>query len=435
MAVRPPFGRTAVAAVRPLIPIALVLVALGVAGCGSDRPSGSSAAAPSAIPGPPTPAPAFGLTWAQIEDVERPVDAFASEIPTAPTGPGTAGHPGHFPGQSILADVAARGDVLVAVGFTYVNGAWTADSWTSTDALHWSLAPVDTRPFSFATGVAVRPHGGFVAVGRTGSEPAAWTSPDGRVWNVADVQRFDSSSTRLAERVVTVLATGEGLIAGGSVGPELGDRRARLWRSVDGSAWTPVADEGGFAGAEVVALGWAPDRGYVALGRLGTGQRATGSVAWTSVDGTTWVRSSDAALAGGLVAAIVPRPDGGWLAVGSDADEREAVAWTSDDGLAWTRAPREASRLHQDEKIRMTDVISTPIGYVGIGNFVGVQFGEGTSWLSTDGVTWRKAPIQASLGQGEPGAVVAWHDDLVMVGSRGAPDNYIPTAWVSPTSP
>ena len=114
---------------------------------------------------------------------------------------------------------------------------------------------------------------------------------------------------------------------------------------------------------------------------------------------------------------------------------REAVAWSSADGVSWTRAPREESRLHEGEKIRMTDVIATAAGYVGIGNFVGVQYGEGTSWLSTDGLTWRKAPIQASLGQGEPGAVVAWRDGLVMVGSRGAPDNYIPTAWVSPTAP
>jgi hypothetical protein len=87
------------------------------------------------------------------------------------------------------------------------------------------------------------------------------------------------------------------------------------------------------------------------------------------------------------------------------------------------------------EKIRMTDVVLTDQGFVAIGNFVGVQFGEGTSWRSADGATWLQAPIQAALGQGEPEALVAWRDRLVVVGSRGAPDDYIPSAWISPNVP
>ncbi|HJP88479.1 MAG TPA: hypothetical protein VJ850_05530 [Candidatus Limnocylindrales bacterium] len=423
---RPPSGSGAAA----------TLIAVVIAACGtSSSPSSGGGSPRTTIAGPPTPAPAFGLTWAQIEDVERPTDAFASAIPTAPSGPGTAGHPGHFPGQSILADVAVAGDRLVAVGYTFIAGAWTADSWTSTNGNHWSLAPVDTRPGSFATSVTARRGGGFVAVGRVGSEPAAWRSDDGRSWAAAAVDGLDRDPGRLPERIETVLATADGLIAGGSQGPELGDRRARFWRSIDGATWTPLPDDAAFAGAEVISIASATDRGYVALGRVGTGQRATSSIAWTSADGMAWTRREDPALAGGLVAAIVAKEAGGWLAVGSDGDEREAVAWSSTDGVAWTRAPREDSRLHSGEKIRMTDVVATSEGYVGIGNFVGLQFGEGTSWVSLDGVTWRRAPAQASLGQGEPEAITAWRDRLVIVGSRGAPDNYIPSAWVGPTAP
>jgi hypothetical protein len=76
-----------------------------------------------------------------------------------------------------------------------------------------------------------------------------------------------------------------------------------------------------------------------------------------------------------------------------------------------------------------------PAGFVGIGNFVGVQFGDGTSWLSRDGRAWRQAPLQPALGQGEPEAMAAWRDRLVMVGSRGGPDNYMPSVWISPNAP
>lgn len=424
--------------VRSRIAARWLVIAVVVAACGSaERPAATTVFS---HPGPPTPPPEYGLTWAQVEDVERPGDAFATALPTAPTGPGTAGHPGHFPGQSVLADVAAVGDRLVAVGYTFVDGAWTADAWSSTDALHWSLAAIDRRPGSFAVSVAVAPSGAFVAVGRVGSAPAAWTSADGSAWMVADVRRLETGARAgEAERMTTVYPTPGGLLAGGSAGPELGDRRARLWRTTDGTSWDPVADDAAFEGGEIVALGMGaapPGAGrFIALGRIGTGQRATSSVSWTSGDGATWTRSNDPQLAGGLVAAVVQGTLAGWLAVGSDSDEREAVAWTSIDGIAWTRAPREESRLHSGEKIRMTDVISTPAGFVGIGNFVGVQYGEGTSWVSEDGLTWRRAPAQASLGQGEPEAIVSWGDRLVMVGSRGAPDNYIPTAWVGPTAP
>jgi hypothetical protein len=304
------------------------------------------------------------------------------------------------------------------------------------------LSPIDARAGTFAEAIVALEDGSFAAVGRAGSDAVAWTSVDGRTWTRSTVGRLViGASAGEPERMATIATTPSGLVAGGSAGPELGDRYARLWRSADGAAWTPISDSEAFVGGEVVAIvahpggdGVAPGGGLLALGRLGTGQRATGSVAWTSTDGEAWLRSEDPALAGGLVAAVVATPEG-WLAVGSDADEREAVAWQSADGRAWTRAPGEPARLHVGEKIRMTDVVVTAEGYVAIGNFVGVQFGEGTSWRSNDGVTWVQAPIQAALGQGEPEAVVAWRDRLVIVGSRGAPDDYIPSAWISPNVP
>jgi hypothetical protein len=420
----------------------LVLGAVVAALFASCAPAATSSPAtgtfsPAASAGPaPTIPPVFGLTWGLVDDVERPQAAFAipSDLPTAPTGPGTAGHPGHFPGQSVVADVTLSGDRLVAVGYTAFEGAWTADAWTSMDGSHWSLAHIDGRSPSFAEAITSRGDGTFVAVGRVGSTAAAWASPDGIHWTSAEVTPA-ATGPRDAERMTSVITTAEGLVAAGSTGPELGSRRARFWTSADGATWTRAPDSEAFADTEVTAIVALGDA-LIALGRIGDGQRGTGSVAWRSTDARTWARIDDPALAGGLAVAVAAAPDGsGLVAVGSDVEEREAVAWVTPDGQAWTRAPREESRLHSAEKIRLTDVVATAAGYVAVGNFVGFQYGTAASWLSADGLTWVRAPRQAALEGGEPEAVIAWLDRLVIVGSRGAPDDYIPSVWISPNVP
>jgi hypothetical protein len=427
------------------IPASLLLpglLAVVVVGCGSAPATTSPAPAtgdPSASSGPvhaPTSPPAFGLTWGLVEDVERPEAAFSfpSNLPTAPTGPNTPGHPGNFPGQSILKDVALGGDRLVAVGYTAIHGVGKADAWTSTDGTHWALSEIDATPGSFSVSIVASRAGGFVAVGRSGSAAAAWTSADGAAWRRASVAgHAGAGGEPVAERMTIVVAGEDGFLAGGSSGPELLDRRARFWTSPDGRAWKAVADADAFDGVEVAAI-TRVGGGYLAMGRLGDGQRGTGTVVLRSDDGADWRRIDDEALGSGLAVAVVATEDG-YLAVGSDLDEREAVVWASEDGVAWSRAPQETSRLHFGEKVRMTDVLVTGVGYVGIGNFVGVQYGTGTSWLSTTGYSWVQGPLQAALGQGEPEAMLAWGDRLVAVGSRGAPDNYIPSVWISPNEP
>jgi hypothetical protein len=430
---------------RPRLAALAGIALIAAAGCGSSSslspaPSVAAASVPasasaraSASLGPAATPAIPGLSWVKAPDVARPEDAFAepSAEPSGPSGPGTAGHPGHFPGQAIIDDVVAVEGGEIAVGYVGIDGAWTALAWRSSDAEGWSLEQIDGAPASFAVTAAVDPRDGSAwAAGRSGPTPVAWSSAGGGPWTRHELPTLSGGAEW--ERVVTLVATNDGFLAGGSVGPELGDRRARFWRSVDGTTWEPVPDDPAFDGGEVVAIEPRAGGGFAALGRLGTGQRSTGSVAWISDDGVAWHRVDDSALAGGLVNGLAMDADGALVAVGSDPDEREAVVWRSaDGGAAWERAPREDSRLYDPYKIRMTDVVSTPGGLVAVGNYVGLQYGTATSWVATDWTRWQRAPSYPALGQGEMLAVAGGGPGLVAVGSFGAPDNYVPTIWLS----
>ena len=399
-----------------------------------DTASFSPTAAPSqsipvALATPATP----GLSWTTAREVERPGDAFEgpSGGPSQPTGPGTAGHPGHFPGQAIVSDVVDAGDVLVAVGYVGLEDTWRAIAWTSTDGDVWRLHSVDDQAGSFAVRVAAGRGGRVVAVGRSASRPVAWTSTDGQHW---DRTALPTGGAEWERATAIAPLPGGGFLAGGSAGPELGDRRVRMWRSADGAQWTADPDDPSFAGAEVTGV-VARDDVEIAVGRVGTGQRSSGSAAWVrSRPNGTWSAASGD-VAAGLVNGVADVDAGRLLAVGSDLDERAAMAWQSSDGRAWTIVPASDAFGFDGGKIRMTDVAATSEGWVAVGNTNPLQYGTATSWVSTDGATWLRAPAYPALEQGEMLAVAATHVGLVAVGSFGAPDNYIPTIWRGPIGP
>jgi hypothetical protein len=124
----------------------------------------------------------------------------------------------------------------------------------------------------------------------------------------------------------------------------------------------------------------------------------------------------------------------GLVAVGANLNSTKAMAWVSTDALAWELAPDQESLTFHGLRITMADVVAGPDGtLVAVGHFLfGQQFGQGTAWTSPDGRTWTRAEDLALMGQGEPAAVIADGPGYVAVGTVGAPDNYIPTVWLSP---
>ena len=258
--------------------------------------------------------PVLGIDWAHAPSVERPTNFEVD--PSAPAYNGT--HPMlRFPGQAMIVDVTPlpnRG--FAAVG--YVPPDWTPAAWTSSDGLTWSMHPMGTTGFTFPVSVAAGGDGTAVAVGRSGKLPVAWTSTDGVAWQQHPVHLLGGSD--VAERMTTVVASKRGYVAGGSLGPELFDRHARFWTSVDGLDWKAVPDDpAAFANAEVRAITTFGD-GFVAVGVVGTVQHPSGAVAWTSADGSSWTRVDDPSFADGIAVAVVAAPFGCVVAVGSDLD-------------------------------------------------------------------------------------------------------------------
>lgn len=425
---------------RPGRGIAIVLLVLAVvlAACGAaTAPSVplASGAGPSASPradggrgdGP-------GLEWASATRVARPAGMSADPPSIPPVSGGGLGHPGHFSGQGSPVGLARLANRFLAVGSTYPE--WRGVTWSSPDGRSWDLAELPgSRPETFPLAVAAAGGDRAVIVGRRGLAGMAWLSTDdGATWREVAGEAFD---VRPETRLTSVVAAESRLVAGGWSGLFTQPASGRIWTSADGAAWTAAAggaDDATFADGRIAALAAEPG-GIVAVGSTGALGAPTGGAAWFSADGVAWQRATAPDLAAGTLHAVAAAPDGGFVAVGSRLDATAALAWTSADGRTWTAAPAQASLTYHGLRIVMDGVTAGPAGYVAVGHFLfGTQYGQGTAWTSADGRTWTRADDDiAALGQAEPLAVIPDGDGgYIAAGTVGAPDNVIPSIWLSP---
>jgi hypothetical protein len=361
----------------------------------------------------------------------------AAEPSIPAVGPGGGlGHPGHFAGQGYLVDVIEGPAGLVAVGYAFPG--WHATAWTTTDNQHWTRRVVDEAEDTFLLAVTAT-HDGYVAVGRAASQAAVWTSPDGVSWNRAT--KGPPPEAGLETPLTAVAADDGGLVAGGWAASPTSPATPRLWRSPDGTSWELAAfdpgngvDTGPDAEQHVTSVAHGSG-GWVAVGTIGPEWGPLGSAVWTSGDGRVWTRARDSDLYGtGQMASVTPAPSG-FLAVGSDLDDRQGVSWVSRDGRDWTASGPQPALDNHGLKIRMTDAVAHDGQFVAVGNYLfGTQYGNATSWTSTDGLRWIPAPRAAPLNQGEMLAVTPGGPGYVAVGTFGAPDDYVPTVWLSPRS-
>ena len=235
---------------------------------------------------------------------------------------------GGSPGATAMTAVVAHDGGFVGVGYRDdpANAAASAAVWRSTDGLSWRA---DAASPAFAGGrmwsVAARGDT-LVAVGTDGDPTygpaAAWVSTDG-TWRRAEVASPDG-----VMRAVT--STADGFVA---VGYATTDDGARVWRSADGTTWSPVDDQASLDNhsSPIRMLSVAADeRGLVAGGWRADAANGS-SAAWTSPDGVHWTAAPWVpAFSGGQIPGVAVAGDLA-LGVGRSGypDNNQAAAWVS----------------------------------------------------------------------------------------------------------
>jgi hypothetical protein len=218
---------------------------------------------------------------------------------------------------------AASGSAYVVVGG---SGGTDAAAWSSADLKTWTrsadagkgdLDGGDHAP-KWMSDVTAGPNG-FVAVGgqtkNKVSQPALWTSPDGRRWTLSTTAPALPAGTTQGS-LTKVVARGGSLVATGIAG-------AYVFASVSadgGRTWQPSVLPGAAPGTALTAAVATP-RGFVLVGTAGSDV-----VTWTSADGRAWRVARPQGL--GLDGPGVQRLDGvtvtgaDLLAVGFTGDSR-----------------------------------------------------------------------------------------------------------------
>jgi hypothetical protein len=194
-----------------------------------------------------------------------------------------------FTGPSLFTEQAAAGPGgYVIVGYQVISGRPVAAAWWSSGLAGWHRAggALNTGPGagSQMQAVAAEPQG-FVAVGSDGSQPSAWTSPDGQNWTRVSLPLPVGATRAVLQRVAS---NGRNVAAVGMAVTTTGQQVPFAASSSDGgAAWTeavlPVPSGHAFA----TALTWAGD-GFIATGTFGRTPGHQDVVVWTSASGSAW---------------------------------------------------------------------------------------------------------------------------------------------------
>jgi serine/threonine protein kinase len=234
------------------------------------------------VPGPVVLTSADGTTWHRASGgIEKDLGA----VSAVATAAGQAGY-----------SVAGRS-----------AGASVADVWWSRNLVSWVRAQdmnVTTGPTQVLA-VAADPHG-FVSAGSHGSQPALWTTTDGRLWTTIVLARPAGASSAVLQQVAIngnrVVALGQEIKAGRSV--------PFAEQSADGGAsWQQVPFRPPGPNTVITAL-TADSAGFTAAGQYGQpGQQV--ALAWTSATGLSWVPAQVGGLGGlgggsGAITALAP---------------------------------------------------------------------------------------------------------------------------------
>jgi hypothetical protein len=188
-------------------------------------------------------------------------------------------------GTEFLGAAAGRSGYVV-VGRQMVGGRTFAVLWYSADLRSWTADDndgLDGRLEASTANAVAATADGFVAVGSHGAVQSAWTSSDGRHWQLSSVSPpAGATSATLA----SVAAGGTRVVAGGYAATPAGDIPVAVVSTDGGGQWRQIVLPSPDGLGVISALTATPD-GFTAAGVVGRGG-SQHAVTWTSPDGLTW---------------------------------------------------------------------------------------------------------------------------------------------------
>lgn len=346
----------------------------------SPRPSAVDDASPAPIPPPMSVAQREALQWTALpEAAEVFRDATIGSVVQGPTGFVALGQsrstltslvwvsldgvswesvpqPSDVFGGGVPTHVVAGGPGYVAVGWDIsVEHGTRRTAWTSPDGRRWQPSPDPTGQFGTVDILGMAGGGGIVAVLASeteGSVPVMLLSSDGLAWE---------RSAAPALGVTGVARSTTGLVAFG-----FRDGRAEAWFSADGRSWAKAPVESAIDG-DAVTQG--PLERVVSSGSrlLAQGRGPSGTrYLWASIDGRRWTALPEGANPGG--SAVVAGGNGAFLAyLVPTAPDAPLVAWTSLDGETWivlANSPSGFSAGAASPAVNVNHVVQTEGGWV-----------------------------------------------------------------------
>ncbi len=266
--------------------------------------------------------------------------------------------------------------------------------------------PADRSPSRVATTSAVASAPSFVPEVSVSQAPGTgWT-------------RVATFSADEASVVPIGLAASAGMFV--AIGRDLGANEGgpvvvgqRMWRSVDGESWTPVALPDQIGEGSLVAIITARDGRFVLFTSVPADPGEARIVAFASRDGQAWTPVADTGLPDRLYIAKVTGDARGYALLGSSPIGADLGIWLSDDGLRWRSAyatPESA------DYIGLWDV--------GVGDEGVVVMADRTRRAETS--IWHRMTIASSDGD-------AWFEGPEPFGVE--PPDFRPQAAVSPLGP
>jgi hypothetical protein len=192
-----------------------------------------------------------------------------------------------FAGPGLFTEQASAGPGgYVIVGYQVISGRTVAAAWWSSGLAAWRRASgaLQAGASSQMLAVSAGPHR-FVAVGSDGSQPSAWTSPDGRDWTRESLPLPVGATRAVLQQVA---ANGRNVAAVGTAFTTTGQQVPFAAGSSDGgAAWTEAVLPVPSGHASATALAWAGN-GFIATGTFGRTPGHQDVLVWTSASGSAW---------------------------------------------------------------------------------------------------------------------------------------------------